>query len=98
MPVVPITDLDIREGDLVASTQGRGFWILDDVSPIRQASEAGSPTAVHLFAPQRAFRLQGGGRRAGEAIRENPPNGAIIYYQLPERLAAPVKLEFLDAR
>lgn len=96
MPVVPVTDLDIRHGDLVAATQGRGFWILDDLSPIRQAGDVRSTTAAHLFTPQQAFRLQGDGRGAAEAAGENPPNGAIIYFRLPETPGRPVTLEFRD--
>ena len=98
MPVVPITDLDIRHGDLVAATQGRGFWILDDLSPIRQASEALGTTAVHLFTPQPAYRAQGGGRGGSATAGENPPTGAILYFGLPNRPVGEVAIEFRDAR
>ena len=97
MPVVPITDLDIRQGDLIAATQGRGFWVLDDLSPIRQDSDA-STQGVHLFSPQTAYRVQGGGRGGSDAAGENPPNGAIVYFRLPDRVPQDVALEFRDSR
>ncbi|HEX9730796.1 MAG TPA: glycosyl hydrolase [Thermoanaerobaculia bacterium] len=93
LPVVPITDLTIRDGDLVAATQGRSFWILDDLSPLRQLGDAVAASTAWLFRPREAYRVSwpGGGDGDDEepATRgENPPDGAVLYYYLAESLFA----------
>ena len=95
LPRVPITDLRVHSGDLVASTQGRAFWILDDISPLRRLDKL--PTTVALFAPATLPQVRTSrGREAGEG--ENPPNGALIDYWLPTQASASeVKLEILDS-
>jgi photosystem II stability/assembly factor-like uncharacterized protein len=96
LPVVPITDLTVKDGDLVASTQGRAFWILDDITPLEAA---GDPTtaAVRLFTPRDAVRARRAGfGRAPVGAGQNPPAGAIVTYSLDS--AQDVTLEFLDAR
>ncbi len=103
LPVVPVTDLTVRDGDLVASTQGRAFWILDDLSPLRQIAEGTVEEALHLFKPRAAVRSgggDGGGGGGSPAQGKNPPYGAIVHYSLAE---APtegqaLELEILDAR
>ncbi len=104
MPVVPITDLTTRQGDLVASTQGRGLWILDDLSPLRQWSgvshtveedpaaasaedACGLEKGFHLYRPRPAHRLPALGSELPNS-GENPPQGAILYYQVCAELAA----------
>lgn len=94
LPVVPITDLTVKGDDLVAATQGRAFWILDDLTPLRAAGDAATSSA-HLFAPQDAIRTRRAGfGRGASGIGQNPPAGAIVTYALPA--AQPVTLEFLD--
>jgi hypothetical protein len=99
LPLVPVTDIVVHENDLVVATQGRAFWILDDVSPLRQMTNEIGGEDAHLFKPSPASLFggpAGGGRNAGA----NPPFGAVVYY----RLAAEPKdkdeitLEFLDAK
>jgi hypothetical protein len=95
LPIVPITDLVVEGNDLVVATQGRSFWILDDVGPLRQGAAAAE---VRLFAPSPALRFFSAGRPQ-PGLGRNPPNGAIVYYSLSR---APkddeeVTLEFLDA-
>jgi photosystem II stability/assembly factor-like uncharacterized protein len=94
LPVVPITDLVVEGHDLVAATQGRSFWILDDVSPLRQASPGGG---THLFAPAAAVRLFASGRPQ-PGLGQNPPSGAVVYYALALEPGEDeeVTLEFLD--
>jgi len=58
LPVTPIHDLAIRDGDLVAGTHGRSFWVLDDITPLRQLSAGIRESAAHLFKPRPAYRLQ----------------------------------------
>ncbi len=99
MPIVPVTDLRIHGRDLVVATQGRAFWILDDLSPLRQLEPAVEAASAHLFAPETAYRFEGGaGGNGGRG--PNPPSGAIVYYALaeaPELEETAVRLEILDA-
>lgn len=87
LPVTPITDLAIqdRENDLVASTGGRGFWILDDLAPLRQLPDLPELEAPALLRPGAAYRIAGGrGGQGGGEVGRNPPAGAIIDLVLPE--------------
>ena len=89
LPVVPITDLAVhkREQDLVAATQGRSFWIFDDLPLLHQMMDAGrsAASATRLFKPEVAYRMQGGGGSplpATATVGKNPPNGVVVYYSL----------------
>ncbi len=102
LPVTPITDLAVKRGDLAVATQGRSFWILDDLTVLRQMAEGGAMTTPHLFTPHTVVRWvdqSGGGGRG--AVGQNPPFGAVVHYLLPAGLdeedADEVTLEFLDA-
>jgi photosystem II stability/assembly factor-like uncharacterized protein len=89
LPVVPVTDLAVADGDLVAATQGRSFWVLDDLSPLRQVAAAREEVAgaeLHLFQPTPAVRVGWGGG-FGQAEGQNPPLGVTIDYVLSEDLA-----------
>ncbi len=89
LPHVPITDLQVKDGDLVVATQGRAFWILDDLSPLRQWKEdiAGQP--LHLFTPRTAYRLNAGMMEHPSSppapVGQNIPNGALINYWLDKK-------------
>ncbi|MGH9399766.1 MAG: WD40/YVTN/BNR-like repeat-containing protein, partial [Thermoanaerobaculia bacterium] len=106
LPVVPITDMTVKDGDLVVATQGRAFWILDDLTPVRDYSDAIRGERIHVFKPRPAVRMQGGGFGAGgdeeggvAATRgRNPPNGAVVNYTLKEKLGEKevLTVEFLD--
>jgi photosystem II stability/assembly factor-like uncharacterized protein len=96
LPIVPITDLTLKDDDLIASTQGRAFWILDDVTPLHEVGGAATQDA-HLFAPRDAVRARRAGfGRAPAGAGQNPPAGAIVTYSLDR--AQEVTLEFLDAK
>jgi photosystem II stability/assembly factor-like uncharacterized protein len=98
-PVVPVTDLQVRHGDLIAATEGRAFWILDDLSVIRQRSDAVASAAVHLYTP-RAASLAGGSSGPARNAGRNPAYGATINFRLttaPDS-ATTVTLEFLNAK
>ncbi|HEV8630978.1 MAG TPA: glycosyl hydrolase, partial [Thermoanaerobaculia bacterium] len=104
LPVAPVADLAVKNGDLVVATHGRSFWVLDDLSPVRQLTPDIAKSSRYLFAPRDAVRLlnRGGGGEGGAGARgDNPPYGASIFYLLPEDLSADgkteVKLEILDA-
>jgi photosystem II stability/assembly factor-like uncharacterized protein len=103
LPVVPITDLAVhkREKELVAATQGRSFWILDDLPAIHQMMDAGGFRATketHLFKPKDAYRMPGGGFQlpATATVGRNPTGGVVVYYSLKAKPAADVVIEFLD--
>ena len=103
LPVVPITDLAVhkREQDLVAATQGRSFWIFDDLPLLHQIMATGKAAPVtRLFKPEFAYRMQGGGGgplSATASVGKNPPNGVVVYYAIKARPSTDVVLEFLDA-
>src|SRR5713101_9508650 len=105
LPIVPITDLAIhkREQELVAATQGRAFWIFDDLPLIHQAMDAGGFKATSdtkLFKPKDAYRMPGGGGfnlPATATVGKNPANGAVVYYSLKAKPTSDVVIEFLDA-
>ncbi|HEV7904979.1 MAG TPA: hypothetical protein VGO96_14150, partial [Pyrinomonadaceae bacterium] len=105
LPLVPITDLAVHKGekDLVAATQGRSFWILDDLSVLHQMMDAGANAATletRLFKPEDPYRMQGGGGAPlppTATIGSNPPAGAVVYYYLKSKPTTDVVLEFQDA-
>lgn len=99
-PVVPITDLIIRNNDLVASTAGRSFWVLDDLSPIQQ-SRGSVSSRVKLFQPKPTYRIfssSGFFLLYDQAVGKNPDEGVGLDYYLSERAdTAKVTLEIMDA-
>ena len=98
LPVVPITDRTGKNADLVVATQGRAFWILDDLSPVREYKDSLAAEKIHVFKPRAAVRFPGGGFGGGEeegssgALGKNPPNGVLVNYYLKEK---PGEKEFL---
>ena len=102
LPTTPVHDLVIKNDDLVLATHGRAFWILDDVSPLRQYSDDVAQKDVLLYAPATAYRIQAGasGERHPSTLRgQNPPGGAVIYYFLKDapKAETETKVEILDA-
>ena len=103
LPTTPVHDLVVKNNDLVVATHGRAFWILDDISPLRQFSEEITKKDMQLFTPAVAYRIQAGGgggfARPTKRTGQNPPSGAIIYYQLKEapKKDTETKIEILDA-
>jgi photosystem II stability/assembly factor-like uncharacterized protein len=102
MPVVAIHDLAIEQDDLVAATYGRSFWILDDVTPLRQMDAGERSSGAHLFAPRTAIRVRRDENQNTPPPPEvpagkNPPDGAILNYVLPVKSAGDIQLEIFDA-
>lgn len=102
LPAVPVTDLAVHKGmkDLVVATQGRSFYVLDDLTVLYQLTDAQKASAF-LFKPEDAYRTPGGGG-FGElplsvTFGANPPNGAVVHYYLKEKPKQEITLEFLDA-
>ena len=92
LPSAPVNDLIVKGNDLAVATHGRAFWILDDLSPIRQWQDSLKDTDVHLFTPSAANHTVFpasffGGGNAGE----NPPGGAVISYYLKNEIKKPEK-------
>ena len=101
MPTVPIRDIKVHRDDLVVATHGRAFWILDDITPLRQVSAQMAESAGFLFKPETAWRVRPGSDEgtplpAEVAAGENPPSGAILDYYLKSAAQGPVTLEIFD--
>jgi photosystem II stability/assembly factor-like uncharacterized protein len=103
LPHTSMRDLWIKDDDLIVATHGRSFWILDDITPLRQLAQPVAASAMHLFTPGIAYRV----RRStntdtpippDEPGGQNPPDGAVIDYYLGKNIAGPVTLEVLDAK
>jgi hypothetical protein len=103
LPVVPITDIAFhkRDDEMVVATQGRAFWIMDDLPLLRELKGIAPTDDVRLFAPKESIRAEGGGRGGGNrtpvAVGQNPITGAVIDYWLKDRPTGEVKIEILDA-
>jgi len=98
LPKSPITDLRVKGQDLIAATSGRSFWILDDISPLRQTKDK-MIQRVNFYDPAPTVRFWVESAEPPVAgIGENPPTGALLYYYLPETLDSfRLKLDILDA-
>jgi photosystem II stability/assembly factor-like uncharacterized protein len=101
LPVAPIHDLVVHGDDLVVATHGRSFWILDDITPLRQLSPDVASADAHLFRPAVALRVRGNQNRDTPLPPEtpagqNPPEGAIFDYYLKAASTTPVALEIVD--
>ena len=97
-----VRDIVIKNDDLLAGTHGRGFWILDDITPLRQLDAKTAAADAVLFKPQVAYRVRWNTNTdtplpPDEPGGQNPPDGAIINYALKSAASGPVTLEILDA-
>ncbi|MGB5160692.1 MAG: glycosyl hydrolase [Thermoanaerobaculia bacterium] len=97
LPVTPITDLRVHNQDLVVATQGRSFWILDDLTPLHQLHEGITDAAVHLFKPRDSYRIAGLASFRGSRTPQQPDSGATLLFWLEEEPAEPVTLEILSS-
>ncbi len=99
LPIVPINDLTIKNDNLIAATQGRSFWLIDDLTPLHQLNETITTSDLHLYKPMPSYRMNGGqaGRR-GQPKTEgvNHPNGVMIHYFLKDTTKATASLEILE--
>ena len=97
LPVTPVTDMEVYNKDLILSTQGRSFWILDDISPLHQVSDHVAKSDMHLFEPKEAYRMNALGQR-GEFAPDPRPKGAQLYYYFKDSLTSEVKMEIRDSK
>jgi photosystem II stability/assembly factor-like uncharacterized protein len=95
LPPTPITDLKVHRQDLVVATQGRSFWILDDLTPLHELSAEVLGRSLHVFQPRDATLARLRGYR-GDRAPENPPTGAGLYFWLGEGVLGQVEIEVLD--
>jgi photosystem II stability/assembly factor-like uncharacterized protein len=106
LPIVPVHDLTVKDGDLIAATHGRSFWVLDNLAPLRDlaANHDFKGAAAHLFPPAPSYRYTDAGGGDGDSppppgLGQNPPSGVVVDYYLkeapPADQAKEVKLEIL---
>ncbi len=101
LPHTSMRDLTLHGDDLAVATHGRGFWILDDVMPLRQITPAVAESEAYLFRPALAYRVRWDTNTdtplpPDEPAGKNPPDGAILDYYLKSEATSPVTLEILD--
>ncbi len=103
LPHSSMRDLWIHDDDLIVATHGRSFWVLDNISPLRQITESVAKAEEYLFKPATAYRVRRDTNTdtpipPDEPTAQNPPDGAIIDYFLAQPTTAPIKLEILDGQ
>ena len=103
MPASSVRDLQVKDDDLVAGTHGRGFLILDNVTPLRQIAAKVASEPVHLYTPQTAMRIRGDMNPPTPwppdmAAGENPPDGAMFDYYVGPKFSGVLTLEIVDAK
>jgi photosystem II stability/assembly factor-like uncharacterized protein len=102
LPATSVRDLLIKDNDLAIATHGRGFWILDDITPLRGLSEKVMGDPAYLFAPEPAYRVRWDTNPdtplpPDEPAGQNPPDGAVLNYYLKSTAASPVIVEIMDS-
>ena len=106
LPIVPITDLAIKNNDLLIATQGRSFYILDDLTIVQEKNADVLNKNLHVFSVNPAYRMPGGGRRGGGGqfavvpmrnVGMNPPNGVVFNYFMKNATdSTKLSIEFMD--
>ncbi len=98
LPVTPLVDLAVHQKDLVVSTQGRSFWVLDDISPLHELADSVARARVHLYSPRDAYRVNTDGTQ-DEYAPEPRPAGALLHYWIGEGVdTTAVTLEIRDTQ
>jgi len=101
LPPASMRDLAIHDDDLIVASHGRGFWVIDDITALRQINTDVAKATAYLFQPAAAILLTPGNDNGtpmprDEPLAENPPYGAMIDYYLKSNTSGPVTLEILD--
>jgi len=101
LPPASMRDLAVHRDDLIVATHGRGFWMIDNITALRQISEDVAKANAYLFQPADAYLLTPGNDNGtpmprDESIAENPPFGAMIDYYLKSNVSGPVTIEIVD--
>lgn len=84
LPIVPITDLAIKNDNLIAATQGRSFWLIDDLTVLHQLNNEVAQKSHHLFAPMQTYRVGGGNGRTSKTSGTNHPGGVLVHYYVKD--------------
>lgn len=99
LPIVPITDLAVKEDNLIAATQGRSLWLIDDLTPLHQLASEVSSKEFHLYKPMPSYRMEGGASEPSKTAGQNHPGGVMVSYYLKEVTdSTRVRLEFMDSK
>jgi photosystem II stability/assembly factor-like uncharacterized protein len=98
LPIVPITDLAVKDDHLIAATQGRSFWMIDDLTVLHQLQQADNSAAAKLFQPRPAYRMQGQQNKKNIHAGMNHPGGVMVNFFLKEKPAdsVMVSLTFME--
>jgi photosystem II stability/assembly factor-like uncharacterized protein len=101
LPIVPITDLAIKNDNLIAATQGRSFWLIDDLTVLHQLSEEIATAGTHLYKPMPSYRMGAGYGfgRPSKTEGQNHPGGVMVHFYLKDKPvdSLEVKLDFLES-
>lgn len=98
LPIVPITDLTVKNNNLIAATQGRSFWLIDDLTPLHQIDESIMSEPVHLFKPMDSYRMDGGQGRPSKTAGTNHPGGVMVKFFIKDTTQVDtVRLEFRNS-
>jgi len=99
LPIVPITDLAVKDDNLIAATQGRSFWIIDDLTPLHQLTTSSAKEKVVLYKPKASYQLSGGNGRGSKTDGTNHPGGVAVHYVVKDfHKKDTVSLTFYDAQ
>jgi len=99
LPIVPITDLAIKDDNLIAATQGRSFWMIDDLTPLHQLTNEVAKEEIVLFQPKDSYRIGGGRGATSKTAGTNHPGGVAVNYYVKEvPTETPVTLSFYDSQ
>lgn len=96
LPIVPITDLAVKNDNLIAATQGRSFWLIDDLTPLHQLNNTVASANAFLFKPMPSYRMAGAQGRPSKTAGQNHPGGVMIHYYLKDTAKAQVSLEIME--
>ena len=95
LPIVPITDLAVKDNNLIVATQGRSLWMIDDLTLLHQLADA-KGKQNHLFKPKPTYRMGGGGRKGSLTSGTNHPAGVITYFYVEDPSDKEISLSFLN--
>ena len=99
LPLVPITDLTIKNNNLIAATQGRSLWLIDDLTPLHQLNKEVNNASMKLFKPIDSYRMGSPGRGTPRNAGKNHHNGVEVFFNIDDKILddnTSVTLEFLD--
>ncbi len=98
LPVVPVTDLTLKNDNLIVATQGRGFWIIDDLTPLHQLNEEVAQRDFYLYKPLDSYRMEGSQGQPSLTAGTNHPGGVMLHYYLKDTVDSTmqVSLQIMD--